>query len=80
MCAVLSFCGAAAGYEDNASKYHCGGKDFLPAEGVHAYVDAYGYGNDGLHIGVHAHERRAYALLANGNEQIGDEGGKDDEE
>ena len=52
----------------------------MPAEGVHAYVDAYGYGNDGLHIGVHTHECWAYALLANGNEQIGDEGGKDDEE
>ena len=65
---ILSFCGAAAGYEDYTAKDHCGGKDFLPTEGVHAYVDADDNGDDGLHVGIHAHECRAYALLANGNE------------
>lgn len=78
MC-CLSFCGAATGYEGDASKYHCGGKDFLPTEGVHAYINAYGYGDDGLHVGVHAHKGRTDALLTYGDEEVGDKGGANDE-
>lgn len=76
----LSFSGAAAGYEGYTAKDHCGGEDFLPTEGIHAYVDADDNGDDGLHVGVHAHKRWAYALLSNGNEQVGDKGGEDNEE
>ena len=55
-------------HHHDTAEDHEGGKHLLPTEGVHAQADADGGGDDGLHVGVHAHERRAYAWLANGNE------------
>ena len=46
----------------------------MPSKGVHAEANADGGGNDGLHIGVHAHQGGAYALLTNGDKEVSDEG------
>ena len=51
----------------------------MPTEGVHAEADADGGGNDGLHVRVHADQGWADALLSYRDEEIGDEGGADDE-
>lgn len=51
----------------------------MPTEGIHAENDADGGGNDGLHVGVHAHKGRTDALLTYGDEEVGDKGGANDE-
>ena len=58
---------------------HEGGKNLLPTEGVHAEADADGGGDDGLHVGVHADQGGTNALLPYRDEEIGNEGGADDE-
>ena len=52
----------------------------MPGQLIHADVDAYGYCYDGLQVGIHAYECGADALLAYGNEEVGDECGAYDEE
>ena len=55
------------------------GKDFGSSEGIHAQGNAYNAGNDGLEVVVHAHQCGADALLADGDEEVGHKGGKEDE-
>lgn len=47
---------------------------------VHAEVNASNGGNQRLKIGVEADDCRAQMFLSNRNQEIGDEGGKQDEE
>ncbi len=76
---VLPLRTTAEVHHQDTAEDHEGGKHLLPTEGVHAEADADGGGNDGLHVGVHAHQRRSDALLTDGDEEVGDEGGADDE-
>ena len=66
-------------YHHDTTEDHEGGKNLLPTEGVHAEADADGGGDDGLHVGVHADQGRTDTLLSYRDEEIGDEGGADDE-
>ena len=66
-------------HHHDTTEDHEGSKNLLPTEGVHAETDADGGGDDGLHVGIHADQGRADALLSYRDEEIGDEGGADDE-
>lgn len=65
-------------HQDHSADNQDGGEDFLPAEVVEADCDADDGGEDGLQVGVHAHEGGADALLAVGDEEIGEEGREED--
>ncbi len=70
---------AAEVHHQDTAEDHQGGKHLLPTEGIHAEADADGGGNDGLHVGVHAYQRRADTFLPHGDEEVSDEGSADDE-
>ena len=71
--------GAGAADEDDAADDEDGGEEFLPGEGVEADPDADGGGEDGLEVGVHADQGRAQAFLSERNQEVGNEGGEEDQ-
>ena len=52
--------------------------DLEGGEVVEAHDQRDDHRDDGLDVGVHADDHRAEAFLADGDEEIGDEGGEDD--
>ncbi len=70
---------AGANDEIDAGKDQEGGEEFLPGEDVETGDDAHDGGDDGLEIGIHAHQRGADALLAEWDEEVSDKGGEENE-
>ncbi len=70
---------SAAAYNYYSSEYHCCCQHLLPCDGVHSDCDAYHYRDDRLDIAVHADKSRPDPFLGDGYEEIGDEGGADDQ-
>ena len=73
-------CTFAVIHHYHASEYHQRCQHLLPCQAVHADTDADHNGDDGLHIRVHADQRRTDTFLSYRNEKIGDECGAHDEE
>ena len=77
---ILSFRTPAIIHHHHASEYHGSGQYLLPTQCIHSHPNADDDGNDGLHIAVHTHQGGADAFLSQRDEEVGDEGGADDEE
>ena len=77
--ATLFCLAAAVAYNDDSAKYHDCCENFLPGEGIHADADAYYDCDDRLDVTVHADKSWSYALLSDGDKEIGDECGTDNE-
>lgn len=73
-------CTFAVIHHYHTSEYHQRCQHFLPCQAVHADTDADHDGDDGLHIRVHADQRRTDTFLSYRDEEIGDECGAHDEE
>ena len=67
-------------HHHDTAEDHEGSKNLLPTEGVHAKDDTDGGGDDGLHVGVHAHQCRTDALLTYRDKEVGDKGGTNNQE
>lgn len=67
----LPLCTTAKVHQHHTTEYHEGRQHLLPTERVHPHTNADGGGNDGLHIGVHAHQGRTDSLLPYRNKEIG---------
>ena len=67
-------------HHHHTPEYHQRCQHLLPSQGIHTDADTDHDGDDGLHIRVHANQRRTDALLPQWDEEIGDEGGAHDEE
>ena len=65
-------------HEPHADENQEAGEDLEGGQMVQAHRQRDDHRNDGLDIGVHAHHHRAQPLLADGDEEIGHEGGEDD--
>ena len=65
--------------KNNAANNKDRRKDLLPGEGIHACPDTYDGRNDGLEVGVHAHEGGPDELLAVRNEEVSHKGGEKNE-
>ena len=84
MCTIFCPCGLrvtgpAAVHDGNSGEDADGSQKLHPGEAVHADGDAHGRRDDGLQVAVHAHQCGADALLPQRDEEVGDEGGKEDE-
>ena len=63
--------------QTDARENEDGGQHLQEREMIQAHRQGNHHGDDGLDVGVHAHHDRPQALLRDGNEEIGDEGGAD---
>ena len=76
---MLAGTGATAVDDGHAGKDEYGGKYLGKGELVHTEPNPYDAGDDGLQIVVHTHQSGSDTLLADRDEEICDEGGKEDE-
>ena len=62
-----------------ARKHHYGCHNLLPGQPVHTQDDCRHHANQRLHVGVEAHHGGSQLFLSDGQQEIGDEGGKHDD-
>jgi len=74
------FATTAVIYDKHTGEYSNGSNHLLPAERVHPQVDTKENRNNRLDIRVHADQCRAYALLPEWYQEVGDKGGKQNQE
>lgn len=70
---------AAAAYEDDSGEDHDGRDNLLPAKCLYSKGDAEPCGDERLEVAVHAHKSRTDVSLADRDEEIADDCGKDDQ-
>ena len=76
---MSSGAGAGAADEDDSADNQDSGKQLLPGKMVKACPDADDGGDDRLEVGIHADKRRTKTLLAERNQEVGNERGEENQ-